>query len=172
MRLQEACYLASGSASAVLTLHSTAQADVWQARRQESPRAASWVSHAVPQGLLDHDFARYKRGAAALHASSRSGRRVSLRLHVRCTPAAGTPRGLRDIASSSRALPADDTSTLHELLDGLLPEGWETSARICIQGVDAPLDAPLPLLQSYMCGPDGFVHVCALLNDTAQRPNV
>jgi hypothetical protein len=91
---------------------------------------------------------------------------------VRCAPAAGTPRALRDIVSSSHTLPADETSTLHELLDGLLPDGWEASARICIQGVDAPLDAPLPLLQSYLCGPDGFVHVCALLNDTAMSKRV
>jgi hypothetical protein len=76
---------------------------------------------------------------------------------------------LRDIVSSSHALPADDTNTLRELLDGLLPEHWETCARVCIQGVDAPLDAPLRLLQSYLCGPDGFVHVCALLGDAAQQ---
>ena len=40
-------------------------------RRQESTDV---VSHGAPQGFLDRDFARYKRGAAALSASSRSGR--------------------------------------------------------------------------------------------------
>ena len=93
---------------------------------------------------------------------------MSVRLHVRCAPTAGAPRGLRDIVSSSHALPADDTSTLRELLDGLLPEHWHSSARIRTQGVDALLDAPLRVLQSYLCGPDGFMHVCALLSE--QQP--
>ena len=45
-------------------------------------RTSPWVTRAnspAAQGLLDHDFARYKRGAATLHASSRSGR-CALRL--------------------------------------------------------------------------------------------
>jgi len=95
-----------------------------------------------------------------------TGRRVSIRLHVRAASSAGTPRGLRDVTSSSHASPADDTSTLRELLDGLLPEHWLKSTRICVQGVEAPLDAPLKVLQAYLCGPDGFIHVCALQSDT------
>jgi hypothetical protein len=67
-----------------------------------------------------------------------------------------------DVASSSHASPADDTSTLRELLNGLLPEHWQRSTQICVQGVETPLDAPLKVLQSYLCGPDGFIHVCAL----------
>ena len=93
-------------------------------------------------------------------------RRVSIRLHVRAASSAGTPRGLRDVTSSSHAAPADDTSTLRELLDGLLPEHWQRSMRIFVQGVETPLDAPLRVLQSYLCGPDGFIHVCALQSDT------
>ena len=92
-----------------------------------------------------------------------------MRLHVRRASAAGAPRSLRDIVSSSHALPADDTSTLLELLDTLLPEHWRTTARVLVQGVDAPLDVPLRLLQSYLCGPDGFVHLCALLDGAAQQ---
>lgn len=93
-------------------------------------------------------------------------RRVSIRLHVRAASSAGTPRGLRDVTSSSLAAPADDTSSLRELLDGLLPEHWQRSMRIFVQGVETPLDAPLRVLQSYLCGPDGFIHVCALQSDT------
>ena len=93
-------------------------------------------------------------------------RRVSIRLHVRAASSAGTSVGSRAVVSSSHASPADDTSTLRELLDGLLPEHWQRSTQICVQGVETPLDAPLRVLQSHMCGPDGFIHVCALPSDT------
>jgi len=183
-RLQEACYLANGSASAVLTLHSAAQTDVWQARSwpRVAPsllvlmqhRRACWTttSRAISAALLLCTPARARVGARARCSLRRCShadlcaccRRVSIRLHVRCAPAAGTQHGLRDVVSSSHALPTDDTSTLRVLLAGLLPEEWQKSS-VRIQGIEAPLDAPLRLLNSYLCGPDGFMHVCALLGE-------
>jgi hypothetical protein len=79
--------------------------------------------------------------------------------------AADAQAAWNDIASSSHALHVspDCTTSLRGFLDGVLPTGWPSRAVVLTQGVQPPLDAPLETLHAHLRGPDGFLHVVALL---------
>ena len=140
--LKEAAFLSCGTATGVMTLASSAQADLWH-------------------GIAMNDWTRFSRGRSALQASLQASRRdkasrVAVRLHVRHFKDGGA-RPWSDVVSSSHAV-AEQHATLRSFVDSVVVSVANETV-VLVQGVTPPWDARLSILHEQTCSPDGFLHV-------------